>query len=489
MNETATSKKRLNRIFFGSGMILQCLFLIAAICLFKERTLYADTAHFIAEITGTGGFYLGHRLVAVISRILPVTGSLLGASIPTSLTLYSINLALIFFLSYVLIAYKFKDRKMALVLLLFQFIFMYRTFYIPISELQHGLVFLILYWSYLFYLNKKGRRPSRNLLVYILLIFIMNTHPIILFAFVASCLILSEHEGYWRAYDQKLLVPSATLFYILSSIIFYTNYEAVILAQVLKTSDNVINIYHIRLMISSLLRNYYPAIAVGAVAAAMLLRKYSRKKALLIVLLIAVHAVLVYFRFANTTFNVTFFEIYLMPLPLMLFLVLAIQLHHFSRYTRMLGIAGVFILMVFQGYRIYQHKDFYQDRLEVYSNVLSQMEKEGISKAVLPFYEAPMHDIVDFYATPFESYLLSYLDENSNNDGFSFTYLPADSIRLEDATIHLYTYPDDTIHAQFTLKNDYFIALGIDTIDYFSFTRYKNFKVAEGPYQNINIVY
>jgi hypothetical protein len=483
MNLTAIPEKKLNRAFFAAGLLLQVIFLTVSVVLYRERTLYADTAHFLAEISGSGSFYLGHRLIAVLSRILPVSASYLGVSIPTSMILYSVNLALMFILPYLLIAYKFRDRKMALVLLLFQFVFMFRTFYLPISELQHGLVFLLVYWSYIFYLNHRERRPAGNMMIYLILIIIMNTHPIILFAFIASCLILSEHEGYWHAEDQKILIPIGALLYVISSIVFYTKYEAAILAQTLGPAEHGINIYYIRLMISTLIREYYPTHLVGLIGVAMLMREYPWKKALVIFCFIALNFLFVYLRFANTTFTVSFFEIYLLPMPFMLFLIVAIQLHHFSRKTRMICVSLLLGIMIFQGFRVLEHRTFYQNRLDIYSATFDKMKEQGASKVILPFYKAPMWEIVDFYASPFETYLLSYTDDDPENDGFIISYLAADVVEIEERTIHLYTFPDDTLHFSYPLLNDHFIALGMDSLNYYDFKNYPNFKFDPAPYK------
>lgn len=482
MSLSNIEESKLNRLFFGAGLLMQVVFLTASVVLYKERILYADSAHFLAEIGGSGSFYLGHRLIALLSRMLPFIGTWAGASIPVLLVLYSVNLALIFVIPYVLIAYVFRDRKMALVLLLFQFVFMFRTFYLPISELQHGLVFLLVYWSYLYYLNERGRRPVANIWVLAILVIIMNTHPLVIFAFAASCLILSEHQGYWHTSDQKILVPVAALLYIISSIIFYTRYEAAILAQALAPAEHGINIYHIRLMISTLIREYYPTHLAGMIAVAMLLKEYPLKKAILILAFIALNFLIVYLRFANTFFTVTFFEIYMLPMPFMLFLVIAVQLHHFSRKTRMVFMGILFALMAFQGMRILEHRQFYQERLEIYSDRFDDMKAAGISKVILPFYKAQMWQIVDFYASPFETYLLSYTDDDPGNDGFMISYLPADVVRIDSAGIHIYTFPDDTLHRVFPLENDCFITLGMDTLNYFPFENYPNFELSRAPY-------
>jgi len=84
-----------------------------------------------------------------------------------------------------------------------------------------------------------------------------------------------------------------------------------------------------------------------------------------------------------------------------------------------------------------------------------------------------MNEIVDFYASPFESYLLSHIDDDPSNDGMLITYLLADEI-----------FPSD-----YELYNSSFITLGMDSIDVHPFSRYPLFDLSEASYSTFNPVY
>ncbi len=93
-----------------------------------------------------------------------------------------------------------------------------------------------------------------------------------------------------------------------------------------------------------------------------------------------------------------------------------------------------------------------------------------------------MSKIVDFYTSPFETYLLSYCDRDTMNDGFIISYLPADSVSLKENNLFLITYPDDTVITEYPLLHDHFISLGMDTLYYFPFARYRQFELPPDDY-------
>jgi hypothetical protein len=445
------------------GLLFQILFVIGAIVFYKERVLYADTAHFAAEITGGGRFFIGHRWIAIFSRILPFTSTYLGASIKISLILYSVNLALIYTVPYLILAFFFKNRSLAVTLLLFQFVFLFRSNFLAISELQHGLVLLLLLWGWMRYLTLQKRMPSRNIWTYVMLLFVMNSHPMMLIAFFGSATILKLKLTYWNDHDRQLLYPVALLFFLVSSVLFFTQYEANILMDSANASLGKVHVYHVRLMIHTLLTDYYPTIIVGGIGVIIMASVLKIRQQIVVLSTVAITAVLVYLRFAHQTLTLTFFEVYISIIPFLLFVGLGQEMTVLSEKAQRLLLILLGVLMLWQGYRSVDHSSFYTDRLQIYERVLSQMQEANCRNAILPFYESPMNKVVDFYATPFESYLLSKIDRDRENDGSIFTYLPANEI-------------DPTAHP---LGQNHFIGLGMDTLSYYPYSRYPRFNLDE----------
>ena len=474
MTSPLDQRDSLDRKLLWAGVLLQFAYLLFAVLYFKERTLYADSAHFIAEICGTNQFYLGHRLIAILTRFLPVLGANLGASIQANLVLYSVNLALMYSVPILLIGYVFKDKRMFVGLLLFQFLFPLRTHYLAISELQHGLILLFLFWAFVSYHIRKNKSILKSVWTYVFLIFIFNAHPLILIPYFASLFLIAHHEEYWNLSDQKIIIPIALIIYLVSILFFHSDYESIISKEAAASSQAGINFYQIRLMISTLIRQYYVLMIAGVLAASFLIFKKPKKVSIGIALLIIINLILVYLRFAYTTLTLTFFEIYLSPIAFILMIILSMYLTKSHAGSLFKGLFLIItVLFVIQSFSVIKHASFYSDRLKIYEEVFDQMETESSSKVILPFYKAPMNKIVDFYATPFESYLLSQIDKNPLNNGFIISYLLDEEVDISSFENH----------------SREFITLGINNLDFWPFDHYDNFSFINDPYQTFEVKY
>jgi hypothetical protein len=483
MNQHTPGRDVYSTLILWVGWIFQAAFLVSAIILYKERVLYADSAYFITEISGTASFYLWHRLIAAFSQFLPVIGAATGASIKTILVLYSMNLALIFIVPFAIITLIYKDLRMTLLLLLLQFVFLYRSHYFTVSELQYALVFLILYWAHIQFLNAKGKSASRNLWSYALLILILNAHPLSLFVLAGTCLVMSTHNSYWHRKDQMVLIPVALVIYTISTLVFHSDYESLIMANFREALFGEFNMYHFRLMISTLSRQYYLTLLTGLLAPIVLFRRYKPWKSVVLVLFLLAFTLSVHLRFSNSTFTLTYFEIYFLPVPLIVFMIIALEFGLERDRMHKIGIVILLLIMLIQSIRILEHRKFYQTRLDVYTGIFDDMTTRNLSKVILPVYKAPMHKIIDYYASPYESYLLSHLDDDVANDGFIITYLPADSVYLDDDSVHIFTYPDDTVHVQYKLEHNAFINPGFTGLNYFPFDHYPRFEIPVDYYK------
>lgn len=455
------------------GVCLQIIYLVFSIAFFKERIIAADPAHFLFHISGTGTYYYLQRVIVLFSGVLPVMGTQLGCSIQTAMLLYSINTALMYSLPFILIMVVFKDESLAICLLLFQFIFPIKTHYLAISELQHGLIFLLIYWAYIGYRYRQNKSILNQPITYILLFIIMNAHPLIALAFYGSCLLMSNQKTYWHFKDQQVLMLLAIAFFLITRILLATEYETILMTHSLNGILNDYNIYLLRLMISKLIRGYFLAIIVGSLGFYFLVRNYKLNIILPLIAIVIVNFAFIYLRFHEIGLVETFFEIYLSIIFFLAFLLVALYLDTFKKPLQIMVAAVIILLMVFQGYRTIGYADFYKTRMTIYSEVMTQMAAANIDKAVLPFYKAPMSKIIDFYCTPFETYLLSKIDDDPANDGMIVTYWLSDTVDIE----RLKQY------------NASLIRFNIDSFEVFPFEKYPNFDFSDAPLETLDIKY
>ena len=455
------------------GGVLQIIYLLFSIVYFKERIFAADPAHFLFHISGTGNYYYLQRLIVLFSGILPVIGTNLGCSIKMAMMLYSINVALMYFIPFLIILDIFKDRTMAIGLLLFQFIFPIKTHYLAISELQHGLIFLLVYWSYIGYMYRQNKALLKHPATYILLFIIMNAHPLIALAFLGSCLLLSNHKKYWNFKDQKVLMLLAVVFFMITRILFATKYETILITHSLDGIQSHYNIYLFRLMISKLIRLYYSAIIIGGLGLYFLFKNYAWHKVIAVIGIAIINFLFIYLRFHEIGLVETFYEIYLSIIVFSTFLLVALYIEDFSNKFQNWFTFLILALIIFQGVRTINYSTFYKERMALYENVMDQMVEANIEKAILPFYKAPMNKIVDFYCTPFETYLLSQIDDDPKNDGLIVAYWLSDSVDIEKLGQY----------------NASLIRFDIDSFEVFPFTKYPNFDFSDAPFETLEIDY
>ncbi|MEZ5008315.1 MAG: hypothetical protein R2753_09230 [Chitinophagales bacterium] len=331
----------------------------------------------------------------------------------------------------------------------------------------------MIYWSLLAYYIECNKPVFKQAVLFPLLFIIMNAHPLIILAFTGSSLIVSGNLRYWNRQDQKLLIPIAIGFYFLSRIIFTTNYESHLITRISINSLSDVNVYLFRVMISQIIRQYFPFIVIAIIGLYLILKRHSLWKAILIIGLFVLQFFLIYLRFYDHFIIDTFYEIYLSLIAFLLILSFALHINKWSNRLKNATWTLVILLCIVQVGRTLLHAQFYKERIAIYEDLFAQMKIENISKAVLPFYKAPMSKIIDTYDTPFETYLLSQIDTDKNNNGYIISYWLKDSIDINN-------------FSNYSLS---FFRYDKDSISVFPFEDYPKLDILEQPYGTFNAVY
>lgn len=455
------------------GMCLQTLYLIFSIVYFQERILYADSSKYLVEILGEKDFYITNRLIVPFSCLLPTLGAIMNCSVKFIMMLYSLNIALMYIIPFFIILLALKNKELAVSILLYQFSFPYFTHYLAISELQFGIIFLILYWALLSNYIKNGKPTLKQIIIYPLLFIIMNSHPLIIIAFITSSFLFYDNISYWSK-EQTLLWPLALFFYFLSRLIFTTNYESHLLMNVF---NNLLfseaDIYLLRVMLSELIRTYYPFIFPTIFSLYLLFKSYPIKIVLLILAIFSAYFYLIYLGFYDRFIISTFYEIYLSLIVFLLIIILVLSFNVFKKNLRHIVITTIFLSSFIQFGRSLNHSKFYHERIEIYENLFSQMKENDFTKVVLPFYKAPMDKIIDTYHVSYETYLLSLIDLDTSNNGYTITYLLKDSIYISN----------------YNKYSNSFFRQNNDSIISFPFTQYPNLYFSDEPYGTFDAKY
>lgn len=459
---------------FAVGIVLQLAYIAFSIIFFQERILYADTARFMFEIYGTKSFHFANRLIVFASQLLPVIGVHFGASLKTCMILYSFNVALVYTIGFFLLAKFFRNKQLVIALLLFQFLFLFRNHFLAISELQFGIVLLLICFAYLKQIHLQKKSFWKQPLFFVLLFIAMNAHPLMPLVFVGFTLLLSHQDVYLKNKDTLIFLAIGLVLFLISRLIFTNSYESGLIQQTKNAINGEQNYYLFRLLLSNLIRHYYLTLIIGVFAIIYLIKNYSAIKAILVFAIIFTQAAFIYLRFLKPSIILTFFEIYLSVGAILIF-ILAAQ-YILSLHAKQAKAAAIILLLLigFQSYRVVQHSKFYADRIELYEGLLEQMEQQNIPKAILPFYKAPMSKINDSYTSPFETYIISNIDNRPNNDNFILCYWLSDSVNINQFSNY---------------NNSLFRFNEKATIQDFPFADYPNLEFRDGSYQTFEPIY
>jgi hypothetical protein len=212
---------------YRAGFFVFLALLVHAAVYFKERTVIPDAAIYLFTMVRSHDFAIVHnRYIAVIPELLPWLAIKAGLSLSGIALLYSLSYCAFYFCCYLCCGWMFKNKPLALVLLLYLILFGTHTHYWAISEqsLGMGLVCVSLAASLHAYSNKWLAIIGR-LLAAVCLVFVAFAHPLLIFAVLFALLFLWKEQ----TKNRKLLLAWIGFYFIAVAykFIFYSvPYEA-----------------------------------------------------------------------------------------------------------------------------------------------------------------------------------------------------------------------------------------------------------------------
>ncbi|HYD20416.1 MAG TPA: hypothetical protein VEB40_02990 [Flavipsychrobacter sp.] len=216
------------KLIYKIGFLGYLLLLVLSILYYKERTIFADTAYHLFEILKDRDFayFENYRYGAFITQLFPVVASRFSLHLNTILLLHSASFILYYTFCYFLCGVVFKQYRLALVLLLFNILFVSDTFFWAISELPLGVAFMLVAFSYLSRREKDGNKFLFILTAFILVfVIIAFFHPLmeVPFIFMLAFLFLDN-----TGLNRKTTIACLFLFigvYVLKALFFVGSLE------------------------------------------------------------------------------------------------------------------------------------------------------------------------------------------------------------------------------------------------------------------------
>lgn len=184
------------RAIYRFGFLVYLLLLVMAILFYKERMVFLDEAFYTFNILVKDNFSIEHnRFIAVFTEVFPLLASKLSFSLKGVTIAYSAGFVIYYALCYFITGTVFRNYRFALVLLLFNVLFVSHTYYWMLSELTQGVAMLV---PLLAYMEGKSIRKIgiiRWLLVFAVLVTLVFAHPLMLFPVTFGLAFLLLHAN------------------------------------------------------------------------------------------------------------------------------------------------------------------------------------------------------------------------------------------------------------------------------------------------------
>lgn len=393
------------------GVIGYCVLLFLSVLFYKERTFFVDIAfHIFSIITNKGLAIQNFRFGAVFTQLFPLLAVKIGFSLAGVAISYSMGFVLFYFACYIICGLVCKNYRIALVLLLFNTLFVSDTFYWIQSELPQGIAIMLV----IFAVAARGKIEGLNLLrlnvIFAGLFMVAFTHPLIIFPFLY--VVIFFLIGKEQVFDRKLLL-TMLVFYLLmigvKNVFFKTEYEKHAMGgaeNLIKLFPHYFHLYSNRQFLHNCIRKFcwIPLASLWLIIVYTQKREYAK-------LSIFLFFILGYLLLINVSYpdNATSpFYIENMYLPLAVFIALPLIYDILPLYrSKMIPITLFAWILITGCIRIYATHALYSERVDWERKFI---QANGDKKLLINSKEEPMNILVMTWGTPYEFWLLSTIE-------------------------------------------------------------------------------
>ncbi len=408
--------KKLN----GTGIILSIVsvaLLIFACVYYKERIIFTDTAVYAFTMADSGNFYIAtNRFICILSQLLPVTGVLLGVPLKLVLYLYSLNCILLPITASFICYRFFRNRQVALAILLFYVLTSIWVFYYPVTEFQMGLCLLMVYHAYIiWYFERPRSRAFFWAVSIILLVTITFSHPLAFYTFFAWLVWLFISTPACRKKMLLILPLIVIVSHFIKERFFKTFVGEVIYDDARKEGLNnffapLTSYFTAPLAKASakvFLQEYFAVLGIVILVSIFFLLKKKWLSFFFFAAVLAGFWLLVTVSFREYNYDHYTEHLY-QPIPFFIALIFTQYLDDILR-SNVWRWSLLSLLFIISFSKINSNRDFFTLRLQWYQNYIGLMqEKQEQNGVITPRYLAFGHDY-DYWASTCESYLLSSL--------------------------------------------------------------------------------
>ena len=424
MNEDQSTLKKTSKIALAAMGVL----FIVAIVFYKERLFFCDAAFCMYNIINLKTFYIQNsRYGAFITQVLPLLEQKLHLSLKTIMVSYAVSFNLFFLTSTVIVAYGYKQYRLAILMALYYFLFVSES-YIWIGETFQGIAWMGLFFTATQQLKNKTRGMFLlSLIPFSLLAFItVFSHFVVLIPLIFLWVYLIIEKDNWP-FPRNVSILLTCILIMVIALKFTGTHSAY-------DNENLYNVTHfslkdiidtfqtpvLQMFFYRCVVNYWLGVLIFIVSIVVLIKK--KKTALAIWTFVSVlgYVIIMGLTYANNNTPLFHIESEWSCIGILIATPFAFTL--LSDIKPMVGIwllSGIFIIRLVY---ILSSITSFTARIDMEKEILVNMKKKGITKLIL-LGDEKVEPLTKLYwwGIPYESIFLSASENDKPQRTFFIT--------------------------------------------------------------------
>ena len=400
------------RILEVTGHLFFIGFTLWAALYFRERLLNNDAGYYTWHLVNNLEPFIKHeRYINYLTMLPPALAAKMGASLKTTLIIYSSIFGLIYYTYFLIATYRWKNLKAGILLVLALILTMRTKHYAGHTEVTMAIGQLALLWAWITADKNQGEEKSKYYwpVIAVILAMMLLTHPVIVVPLLMLLGYKMIDRSEWKSkHSWSLMVLSAVLFAI--KIFSATSYEtdkASSLGSAVEVFTNPEKYYVFHIVKRFFEKELHLPTLIFLLSVGFLIRmkKYLSGIYILCCAIVLLAMVIVSHSYLQS-------DVYIMVDGYMgmlgiVFAVVITQVFLKNNH-RLFGVPLVLLLVVYSSDRIISRGDFFTKRLAYYQKTFDMYPEH--SKLFVPMSLHDWEQLYYPYEIPAESLILTCME-------------------------------------------------------------------------------
>ena len=401
-----------NRILEVTGHLFFLGFILWAAIFFRERLLNNDAGYYTWHLVNHLEPFIKHeRYINYLTMYPPAMAARLGASLKTTLIIYSSIFGLIYYIYFLIATYRWKNLKGGIFIALALILTMRTKHYAGHTEVTMAIGQLGLLWAWITSVKNQGSEKSKYYwpIIAVILAMMLLTHPVIVVPLMMLLGYKMIDQSEWKSKSSwTLIILSAILFAI--KIFSATSYEtdkASSLGSAVEVFTQSEKFYVFHIVKRFFEKDLHLPTAFFLVAVFLLFRKKKHWSALYVVFCSVVMLAMVIVSHSYLKSDIYIMIDGYMGMLGVIFAVVIVQVFLRAKQVAF-GLPLVLVLIAYSSDRIISRGDFFTERLGYYTQTFEMYPEND--KLFVPMSLHDWEKLYYPYEIPGESLILTCME-------------------------------------------------------------------------------